>query len=733
MLSIKIGDSFIPTDPTISLPLVLRSPLFDNDQGKTPGSFVFNVSLPATPELRKEFKYAHRASRLGRATAQLPFVIRFGSLYYTGSCYLKEANATSYEVLFTIRNGDFAAEIGSDTLKSLDLGGENIMTGLLAWATRNTDVVIRENRAAAPFVMLIPIFDHIKLDNNSTMSSFGNTFVAPVAGAYKKRIIITTERGEVQNVNLEVKKNGVLFGHYPLIVGMAILDYTYTLLAHDILTFAVYAESVTNRDRTAELLEITILAESCLTLVNGSPFEGIELTSQDTSAFALFPMENTNLFDNFPKDEFQIDNVNISQVYSESFYIQNYWKEGCFPYLLSEIKNGEHVVAMNVFTPFVYIKFILDRIALKYKYELKDCPFSTDPNYFNAVLFNAFAENTYQNDDASMIGVKPTFNLSDHVPDVLISTFLNAICKLTGTRIDVDTEFRTITFVHLRAVIESQASDPFPGIITSPMIVTVEDEFKGYKLTFKADGDKYIKQRIVERDPKHVYKGSVPALNYLPPTGNQVNDQYLTLLSNEFYVWKYSTELYHLAWVYHSKNFFLSLTHGTEPFLTISADIGPVIDHRVQDETASAPEFRIMILPITWQAGNFEGYPDMSEDYGLQVLFYKGLHPDSYGNTYPLAVSASVDFTGGNFDNINLCLDGLAPNVYTEKLKQWLDWLVYESKPVKFTAILTPAQLRKMRYQKKYRILGNNYLIKEIRLNMTDAYLSEAEIDAYSC
>jgi len=100
----------------------------------------------------------------------------------------------------------------------------------------------------------------------------------------------------------------------------------------------------------------------------------------------------------------------------------------------------------------------------------------------------------------------------------------------------------------------------------------------------------------------------------------------------------------------------------------------------------------------------------------------------------PLAISGRLDYSGGEFAaNTYLCLDGPTPNLFTSQLQDWVEWLVYDAKHVKFKAVFTPAQLRSIDFSKKYRILGNNYLIKEIKVNLIDDHLSESEIDAYTC
>ena len=733
-MQLPINNTIIPLPEKTNLPLILRSPLFDNSDGKTPGSFVFNFNLPATPELRTVFAQAHRPSRNGRATAELAYKLQQGSLRFSGTCTVQQASEKDYEIKLNVRNGDFAFETAKKTLKDLDLGGDRAFSSTpysIASGSNDVGVLLHDDLYPVASEVNIPITDVFVDFTSSFPASNPATFTAPNDDTFylDSTINLVVIAGSAW---LMIYKNAVLLDQIALVSGINMITHQLDLLENDVITFKLdtYSEPVNDG------YEINLYIESNYLIAfrtDGSLFVDAANADQDTFDYAVFPIENPNFFDNFPKDDFQIDNINIGQIYADSFFVQNYWKNNHFPYMLSGNKNDIHTYAMNIFTPFVYISFILDKIAAEFNYSVIDSPFKTGASYYNAVLYNAFAENTYTVDDASMINVKPTFNLTDHVPETPVSSFLNSLGKLTGTRIDIDTEFRTITFVRLRSVIESTASVPFPGVITDPPAVIVAPEYKGFKIELKASTDKYLSDRVKSVDPKHVYKGAVASINLLPASGNLVNDMYLVTSLNEFYVWKYSTTLYRLAWGYHSKNFYLTRTDGEEPFLQISSDMAPVIDHKLLDETVGAPANRQWILPVSWQPGNFEGYPDMSAEYGLQILLYKGLKLDSNAEQYPLAVSGKSDYVGNSFDNPNLCLDGLTPNLYTVELEAWLQWLVYKTKPVKLKAILTPAQLRTIKFSNKYRILGTNYLIKEIRVNIINDHLSEAEIEAYTC
>jgi hypothetical protein len=640
-MKLKIGSANIPVRPGTSLALVLRSPLFDNSDGKTPGSFIFNCSLPASPALRNVFAQAHRTNRAGRATAELPYTIQSGSLRYSGKCSVQEASNMQYDILFNVRNGDFAAEVSKKTLKDLDLGGDRPIAITKSAAHDFFGYSRSQYNTASFYDSTTLTFSHIDLDVNTAFNSNASIF--------------TFQHTENVIATINYKLIPVYGLHFYVDVYLNSSVYSYAEI-----TETDYEKAFDVPGVTGDHVHLNLRVESEFT---GSQYAVsydisdmyIEYQSEINSSlandsYAVFPIENADHFANFPDDAYKIDNLSAKTMYSEYFKVLNYYTNR-FPVCIKGLIEDEIVFAANLFVPFVFVKRILDQIANEFNYTLIGSPFESDQEYYNCVLFNSFAENTYPVDSSSMLGVKETFNLVDHVPSTPISTFLNSLGKITGRRLDIDTEFRTITFVRLRSVIQSTNSYAFPGTITDPPVITVAPEFKGYKIDLKASADKYISEQIKTVIAKHVYKGSVNNKSLLPSSGNKVNDMYLVTELNELHVWKYSTELYVLAWEFHSKNFYLTKEIGVEPFLQITCEMSPILDYNTRDETVGAPPERAWVLPVTRQAGNFEGFPDMSAEYGMQILFYKGMQLDSNGNQYPLAISGNKNYSGSTFEN----------------------------------------------------------------------------------
>ena len=731
-MQLLINNSIIPLNPGTSLPLVWRSPLFATNESKIPGSYIFNTSIPASEVLRHEFGQAHRVQRGGRATAELPFTITDGSLRYAGTVTLTEATRLQYDAAFKIDNGDLAAKLKEKTLKDLDLGTDIEIADIFSAAdTEKADYYYTH---ILPFTQDMEAPDQILTDLSGWMTNSGATFTATETINCKQKIFVsvTFRKGMAR---LILKKNGVEY-HNQLFNNDSndfFIDYSgdLSLVSGDIITIQLIAESEELPDEThiidntLDICRVEYSSTNIFTTTAG--------LDQDDSDFAIFPIYNPKFLANFPDDAFQLDNISIKTIYTEYFPVLNYYKNGEFPLFLNGTSEGESFMCANLFTPFVYMRKLLNQIATESGYNIVNNPFDSTA-FKNMVLFNAYAENTYTSNTTTLAPVKPTFNLSDHVPAMLQSDFLNYITWLTGFVPVVDNNLHTITFIDLKdkhIVSPANTVKAFPGKILSNPLVKIEPEYKGIKFELKkASVDSYLSGALKDLHDKLVYKGAVASLNLLPATGNVVNDMYLVTSLNEYYVFQYNTETYTLTWGFYSKKFPVVYTEGSEPYLQISTEFCPVLTTRITDGVLGAPNTRLWTIPRCDQAGILEGFPDsLGAEYGLQVLYFKGMGTDSLSASYPLGSSRYSDYPG----TPDAFPDLSASALFDTRYKNWLQWLAYSAKPATLKAILTPGQLRRISSAQIYSAYGYNFMVKEIRVNLNADGLSVAEMDIYTC
>jgi len=730
-MQIKIGNSVIPMEPSISLPLVLSSPLILTSENKIPGSYIFNSSFPSTEGLRKEFNQAHRPQRHGKATAELPYVITNGPLRFSGTCIVTQADKSSYDISFLINNGDITNTWRKKTLKDLDLGGARVMADVYSFA--NTSAYYCDTRDSTPFVFTMNCPSAIGSDITGSMSDSGRTFVSPITGTlHQKNILIidfinTTTAG---HINITFLKNGTPYQEYANLVSNETFENTVDVVIGDILTVLVEGVSGMLNNEDAFVGQVFEFTHEFSTT---NMFTEVSEMNQDNSCYALFPVLNSHFLDNFPDDAFQLDNLSLRTLYTEYFPILNYFINGEFPMVLTGVSEGETFTCGNLFTPFIYMNTLLTLIAKDSGYSIINNPFSRE--FYGAVLLNTYAENTYATESTTLLPVKPSYDLIDHVPAVTQSDFISWIARLTGSMPVVDNNACTITFVDIRKkhlVSETNLPVDFPGKILEGTRVNFETSYKGIRFEMKRPSpDKFIERMIKELHSKLVYKGDVEDGRFLPTEGNKVNDMYYGIRNNSYFVYQYDPETYTLTWTFFGLKFPLIYKEGEEPFLEVISELAPVVTRRIQDESLMAPEWRIMYLPITEQAGTLEGFPDsFASECGNQVLYYKGMVNDSLGNPYPLGSSRRQDY--GNPDG-PMYPDLNADSIFDNQYKEFLRWLAYDAKLVTFQVLLSPGQLQQLKFDQIYSGNGFIFLIKEIRVNLQYNGISIAELDVYSC
>ncbi|MBK7214090.1 MAG: hypothetical protein IPH88_12480 [Bacteroidales bacterium] len=726
---IKIGNSSIPVDPGISLPLVLRSPLFTTSESKIPGSYIFNSSFPATEALRHEFGQAHRVQRHGRATAELPYLISSGSLRYQGNCIVSQADAMQYDIAFKIDNGDLAGKLNGKTLKDLNLGADQIITSIYSTAHSETFNFPLFNFISAN-ELRFAMFGKTDIDFTGSFNSgteAGSIFTAPMDVSVSHTIIskCTINLGSVK---IKIYKNNVVISTITMsVTGTYSNTFAYDLQAGDTIKVWMWICSTTASPFQADMVVSELNHQF---FIATTIFDEAISKSQYESDFAIFPINNKSLLDNFPDDAFQLDNLSLKTLYSEYYTTLNYFLDGHFPMMLIGEKDDETIYAANLFTPFVYMRTLLCKIASEAGYSIINNPF--DGEFNSAVLYNGFAENTYSGTTPSLVPVKPSFNLSDHVPEIAQNDFLKWISILTGYMPVIDNNAFTITFIDLKDKHITSTSNPevtFPGIILPNPKVQVDPEYAGIKFELKrASNDNYL-GRIKELSDKFTYIGEVDDPRDLPATG-KVNDMYYVKLNNAYYVFQYNPETYTLTYYFYTEKFPLIYSEGLEPYLSITTELCPILTKRMLDESPCAPFARLWRIPRTEQPGTFEGFQDgFAAESGFQILYYKGMSLDSLGQPYPLGTCRHDDYSG----NPLLFTDINAESLFAIRYKGFLQWLAYDSKPVTFKVILTAGQLRKLKFDQIYSGNGFMFLIKEIRINILCDGLSVAEMDVYTC
>lgn len=738
MLKIEINNTVIPYDPSVSLPVVLKNGIFMEDS-LLPGSYIFNSSFPASVQLKKIFELAHKVTRSGRATAELPYTIQQDALKYTGTCIVQQADEYSYEIAFKVNSGEFAGQISGKTLKDLEWGENITIVDAMTMVVKEGEYRIQRDYDESEEEQV----DYILLDWTEVID-VGNQFGSSIPNAF------------IPNVTADYNFSFSLKGNFfcriaKLIVRIGNTDHEYEITPPPYSAMWPHSISIneTFHIPAGTICKIFIYIVSMnnhpfadyghcyiMDIENGffqyslpTKFELNKNNDQYSTDWCIFPYKNSKFFDSFPDDAFLLDNISIKTIYSEYFNVINYYKDDQFPLLQFGTIEDESVKATNLFNPSVFLNSILKKIIDESGFEMINNPFEY-PDFENMILLHQYVENIYSNGVANVIPVKESFNLKDHVPKLPQNEFIRYVAVLTGYFPFVDNNSKRVTFINIkdRNIITDENSQTFSGVLLQNKQVTVKPEYTGISFKIEKASQDANLDNIKDITDDFNYKGEVLQIDYLPADNNEPGDVYLITSLQEYYAWQYNSDTFMMGWTFYSKNWPLEYKEGEDPAMSYETKLCPVLTTYYKDDTPGAAANRWWIIPEINTPGIFEGFPDSyNNESGLQVAYYGGMRTDSNNEEYPIASCNHLNLgVGVTKQDIN------AKSIYENRYKGFVDWIVNHSKPVKMYAILTPLQVHNLNISKIQLTPLFNFIIKEAKFNILNDGLSVAELDIYT-
>ena len=709
MLKITLASYTADLDEA-QLSIVMTSPFPLMAAGLDGGNYIYNFSLPATPELKKTFQHAHRPGAMA-GYVEVPFKIDASGIRYDGTATLAEAGDDSYEVMCPVANGSFNMRSKEVRLPALDLGGEAGSQLPPLVAEVGVPVYLHEESSSG-FLLTKTIPFRRQIANCGELSAAG-TQITATSGRDASITILLDAAFFASSCELQLFQNDTMIASWSIITGAETLLHNFSLANEDSLRIdvVVSAEGVNGDDMY--VVNAVIYNGTRITL--GAAQLGFLMDAGANNRwpdvnFACFPVENPRIFDAWPDDHFSVDNVSIKTLYSEYFKVINYWHGGTFPATQSIEVNDETYVAGNLFVPFPYIAFLVQRIANYFSFRIINNVFDDELKY--AVLINFFVENSFLSDDPTQMTPNDSFRMNDHVPDWSVYEFVQHLCNLFGLGYEVDDEMQTITFTFLQDLLTSVDYVDISHLVVAKPRADWQSRITGFILAHEYPDNDALKDEIKSLEGLTL-KGFVLFLGDLPTAGNAVNDCWWVAYSYAYYAWQYDPETYQFAWVFHSRRHKLEISSGTDPD-EITTQLPAVLNvwHTV-------PELKAWLIPASHQPGNFEGAPDAyAGKWQPLVAWYHGLQEDSEGDPYPYASAA-------NFDKDYAVLAG-APfsikldewnNIYVSRWRDFLEWR-RSAKPVRVQIIPDRVFLKNFRFSQKVRFGGVTYLVAELRGNI---------------
>lgn len=742
MFELKIGNTFVDT-AGIEIPVVLRSPLFADGKG----SYMFNFTLPASDELKKEFSHFHRPGGNTAPYLRRELSLKMGPLHYTGTATITTAGPRAYEVSCPIENGDLAAILKETKLTELDLGGvrDSEDAEILISAVSTEDIIVDDITPAPPAVLTYPIyFDDISINKDGMLNVDGDQIEIFESG--KIVLIVRLEHFWTRGLTLfRIYKGPTTVFSYELKQGSNFIPIELDVISGDIYDLRIAGMREPTGPGYVKTI-FTIYAGAELKVFGQGEFgTTIGTDFYPEGDFAIFPIENPQMFDSLDDDSFMIDHLSIKEVYSKYFPVMNYYVDNKFPLIMTGETEDEGFSAFNVFIPFPYLAYVIKRIAQTFGITISNNVFE-DNDLRQLVIFNLYAENSFLTSE--LIQPRPGFDLADHVPDVQISTYFKNLCKLLGIAYDFKSVGKTLRLKYLKDIAADQAYQPFPGtIINEPELTTAP--YQGYRLKQEVSGDDYISTYFKSLKGLN-YKGTVTIVNQLSSITNpEINDCYYVTTRREYWIWNYDTELGILNWISHSKDFFSEMESIDENIpgdvFEVISDINAIMLNGwdYMDNNICRPSGRHWLIPVTYQPGTFDGLPDyFRTEFTNSLLFFHGLRADSQLNLYPLGTHDRYDYAGnpivyesvipgeGYTHDLSLRWDG-PHGLYEKRYKGWIEMMLRSRGFWKFKAALTPWELSKIDMFTWYQGNGFKFLIKELRFSILKDKLTVAELEVF--
>ena len=748
MLSLSIGSTLVDTQAA-SIPVVLRSPVFTED-GKIPGSFIFNFTLPLTDALKQELAHAHRPARKGKPTWQHPFTLNFGVLHYQGTANITGINATQVEVNMPVDTGDLALLLKDKTLKDLDVDEEIAFDPEFTFGV----VPVTYNTEWGP----APAGpgghgDDIAFELPSSLfDTFGGwdpeTYIwtAPYTGTFKISVFLNSVFGTYKELGQEypsgsyrairIKKNGTLI--YEQLIDADSVSDTHTAnyqFSEGDAIFIYLRVAASQMATGLYYYNIYVRESSCIIISDSQiqpPFPGIISQYWPDVNYAVFPFKNPDGLSNVPESLFRIDMNDIKDYHARFSNFLNYYRSGEFPWIISGSLNEYAYALFNVFTPAPYTAFLIQKLFDLIGFTVSNNVFSSNELKRLVLLTNQII-NLYFYDS------KPIM-LLDFIPAMPLANFLRDLCKMFGLVFKVNTATRSITFAFLNDIIADTTSLDFSANVGAAYELTSEN-FTNFSISFTPAQCDYISNYVKSLEGLTI-KGTVNL--YLPESGD-INDAWYVILRRSWYVWQYDAEFGFYQWVFHSADFPLEIT-GVDPgsdedqfkveiplnTLCMGSNFNDE-NAGMYDNTIGAPSNRLWLVPMFWSPANFSQLPDsMKTEQASALLFYRGLYNDSNSESYPLATNDVYDYAGNKITGADLALrlDGQY-GIHEKKWKKFIEWRLQSPGEYKFYKYLSLAEIANFDFFKWHKIFGVDYLLKEVRFNITQHNISIAEIVAH--
>ncbi len=739
----KVFIGSTPADIENNISIVLRSPVF-NENG-TPGSFVFDFSVPLTNEIKKEISFSHSPGAVNKVY-QKPITIIAGAFNLTGMGQITSSDENEISISLPVYNGSLKHLLAEKKLTELDLGE---MTPIVEYKTHAgvDPLFVSFGYAETPHnIVDHPLrFGNLIADPHNTIGgAVYSEYHAPTTGNFTFSFLMNYKITFGRNLRISVRRNGVITvfskQYADPLMGedlSDVLSFSTNLNQGDVLQFRVRMDGVfsPNPVNPAQEYRAHIVIQTTSELFAYSEFNvgGLVDRGYPYNNFTFLPIHNNNYFANAQSEVFEIDHDSVDFI-NEKFPYVNYYNDG-FPMLLSYSEGEETYQAFNIIAPQLFLAHVISKVFEEAGIAIHSNLFVSDGNINQLCIWaNACVNNIVS---SSFSQITDSYQLCWSLPDIPCLDFLMQVCKTLGIVFVYDHNTRTITFKHIDEIITDPTAREFSkGILGKPKISV--NPFTSYLIKYPDIEDDFIGENFHSLDDVN-YKGSVDSIYDLDWLNSQPNDCYFVKDLNAYLYytrpaagWAYLYQFYSLRFDFERGT--KLLTSKPESVFEYELGATPIMMRNYPLSDPSWGVERDILTPASLRAGKIKGTKNDKDTYHL--LFYRGLRKDSNNNDYPLGsnsykdLSGEIDFSNSLTQPFDFNLNTDQNSLYTKRFRNYLRWRVRTHGTYTFFKVMTSHEIADFDFFGWYRIHGMDYLVKEIKFEITKEGISPAEITA---
>jgi hypothetical protein len=425
---------------------------------------------------------------------------------------------------------------------------------------------------------------------------------------------------------------------------------------------------------------------------------GLKEFSTENEAMEYF---NWSLTHYYPEVDFsmpQIDNMDYFDPPATDPELQAYNR--IFPdgKLHKTITDGNQ---RTLLVPFLYLKYVLNRLADNFGYRLEDNFFSSSVELSRLVIYHSV------NISELFFGLQQLYYCR-FVPKVKVSEFISGLERWFNCSFHVDSKQRVIRIVSNKDVLLNSDLIEFSDKILS-ISQEIPDQITGFRFLLGPDsGDKvYQAQLDAEKGITDYIRGAVATFSEIPA-----------------YPFTWLGDIYYVV----DTNSWLQLGINPYNFLVEWQPLpnGPALTDKFFYKWGDEKnKFETNFSSLSDKFGVVScGNLGTDKDKITPRLFWVGM-TGGWGSPYQLR---GLAFDG----NFSLRYTG-ANGIFNLYWKDWIDWMMNTRKSVRIEKQMDFIELKELDFTKRYRVNGINYLVSEASVTLTRSSIKSALLKCFTC